>query len=547
MEKQKRLVRYFVLLVFSLILFLVLTIFSMMFVSAAPAITITSPVTFTNYTTTMSVSITNTLVNSTDVNDYNVTLYCNKSGGRATNISSQLITTIWNDSAFDSAFTATVTITGFTDAINYNCSAFADNGTQTAAGTGWTVASIKNITIDNTAPNVSFAVQTNAINNGNYSGIITLNASVNDLIMGVDSVYFNITSSNNIQVNFTRAILASGGGVYYNLTIDTTQYTDGKYNITVYANDTQLNNLNSTERIQIVIDNIPTVTFSCSPVSVTAGYPVTCTCSGTAASGVNTTVFTASPPTSSSGVFTETCTVTNYVGNSVSATATYAVYYSGGGTPSGGGGGGSAAKTDTNSWTKITPGVAAIMKDFDKDMGVKQIQIEVNNPAQNVQIIVNKYNSKPANVSVEKSDTYKYLSIVTKNLANNLSKAIIELQVNKSWVSSKGIDKADIALFKYDSSANKWNELTTTFKEEDSLYYYYDTELTSFSFFAIAPKEKPPITEEVQQETSLEEQEEQRTFLEKLPVWAWIIIAVIILAIIFLVFNLKKKKKRKKK
>lgn len=543
MEKKKRLVGYLVLLVFSLILFVGLS----NFISAT--ITIRSPIAFGNYSTTMNVSISSAdpHLNSSEIS-YNVTLYCNKSGGSVeTRPAAYKIITIWNATENATYFeNASVSITGLTDVLRlYNCTAYADNSTNANAG-NWSVA-VRNITIDNTAPNVSFAEQTNVINNGNYSGIITLNVSVKDPIMGVDSVYFNITSSNGTQVNFTRAILASGGGVYYNLTIDTTSYVDGKYNITVYANDTQLNNLNNTERIQIVIDNTPTVTFSCSPISVTAGYPVTCTCSGTAASGVNTTVFTASPPTSSSGVFTETCTVTNYVGNSVSATATYAVYYSGGGTPSGGGGGGSVAKTDINSWTKITPGVAAIMKDFDKEIGVKQIQIEVNNPAQNVQITVNKYNSKPANVSVEKSDTYKYLSIVTKNLANNLSRAIIESQVNKSWVIGKGFNKTDMALFKYDESANKWNELTTTFKEEDSNYYYYDTEVTSFSYFAIAPKEKPPIVEEVQQETSLGEQKEQGTFLEKLPVWAWIIIAVIILAILFFVFNLKKKKKRKKK
>ncbi|CAK0757070.1 putative Ig-like domain-containing protein [Azospirillaceae bacterium] len=129
-----------------------LTVLAIQFVSAvAPVIAITSPVTFTNYSTTMSVAITNTLVNSTD-GKYNVTLYCNKSGGGTTNITAHLITTIWNATAFASSFTKTVTLTGSQDGINWNCSAFADNGTQTAAGTGWSVASIKNITFDSTSP-----------------------------------------------------------------------------------------------------------------------------------------------------------------------------------------------------------------------------------------------------------------------------------------------------------------------------------------------------------------------------------------------------------
>lgn len=57
----------------------------------------------------------------------------------------------------------------------------------------------------------------------------------------------------------------------------------------------------------------------------------------------------------------------------------------------------------TPPWTKITNGAATIIKNFNKKMGIKQIQIAVNNKAQNVSINVLKQNKKPANVSIEKA------------------------------------------------------------------------------------------------------------------------------------------------
>jgi len=525
--KKRGLVKQFVLLVFFLILFAGLS----NFVSANVAII--SPVNGGNYTAIMNISILSTdpQTNST-LMSFNVTLYCNKSGGSVyLRLAGDKISTIWNATQNTTIFeNATFRISSLTEALRmYNCSAYADNGSVLDAK--WSVA-IKNITIDNTPPNVTFSGITNTINNGNYSGIIMLNVSANDTTMGVGNVYFNITDSNGIQINFSKA---SVSGSYYNLTVDTSVFLDGKYNVTVYANDTVLNNLNKTEWIQIVMENTgPIVTFSCSPSAVNIGYPITCSCSGTAASEVNSTTFTASPSTDSAGTFTTSCTVTSYFGKSTSANATYTVSHSGGGTTTGGSGG----VTAVNSWTKITPGVAAIIKDFNKDLCVKQIQIEVNNEAQNVKITINKYDSKPANVSVEKSDTYKYLSIVTQNLKDNLSRAVIEIQVNKSWVSDKNFNKTDIALFRYNEAANKWEELTTTFKEEDSTYYYYDAELTSFSYFAIAPKEQALVVEE-QQETTLGEEQEGT-----LSVWVGIIIAFVILAGFVAFFILKKNKKK---
>ncbi len=172
-------------------------------------------------------------------------------------------------------------------------------------------------------------------------------------------------------------------------------------------------------------------------------------------------------------------------------------------TSSGGGGSGAVTATNkttkTNSWTKITPGNVTIMKINDKEIGLKEISIEVNNPAQNVKVTVIKYDGKPVNVSVEKSGkVYKYLEIQSRNLENNIKKGVITLQVEKSWLISNGLTKDKVVLFRYDVNSNQWNELETKYINSDSENEYFEVELMSFSFFAIAEKIERVVEEAAQ-------------------------------------------------
>jgi hypothetical protein len=277
-----------------------------------------------NYTTRFNLSVYSNVINTTG--PYNVTLYCNKSGGAVdtrTGADVVQIVTLSNRTAGGAQFeTAYVNISFLSAQGNesrfFNCSLYADNKT-----TQFWSAAIKNITFDSTPPNVT-TIYT-VVNNGNYSGIINLNITVNDALMEVGSVYFNITNSTG-QVSFIRANNL-GGGIYYNLTINTLDYLDGKYNITVYANDT-LSNLNSTERLQGTVDNtVPTGSLSCSPLDSEKGDTVTCTCSGEdATSGVSSGPGSSNPSTSQTGDFTEFCTIFDYAGNSITVSAGYSVH-----------------------------------------------------------------------------------------------------------------------------------------------------------------------------------------------------------------------------
>lgn len=79
----------------------------------------------------------------------------------------------------------------------------------------------------------------------------------------------------------------------------------------------------------------PTITFSCSPTSVTTGETIICSCSATDAIDSSPTVsYTINPSTSSTGTYTTTCTATDDAGNSASSSISYTCSGSGGGTTS---------------------------------------------------------------------------------------------------------------------------------------------------------------------------------------------------------------------
>ena len=207
-------------------------------------------------------------------------------------------------------------------------------------------------------------------------------------------------------------------------------------------------------------------------------------------------------------------------------------------TPSSGGGGGGVAipqppPKKIHSWAEIIPGVVAIMKDFDSEIGIKQITISVNNPAQNVKITVTKYDDKPAEVAVEKSGkVHKYLQIETENLELNLETARIRIQVQKSWMENNNLQTENLAMFKLNENNNQWDELETIYVEADDNYFYYDVELDSFSFFAIGEK----VVEEVVEEDGIAPVDEEEV---KKRTWLWILIAVVVLVLIWRVVGRK--------
>ncbi len=425
------------------------------------------------------------------------------------------------------------------------CNSTAINLTGASEG-NQTINLWANDTLGNLNLNNSYAVQIDA-----SSPLTTIGAAPVAYYnsSSADIVFENSLCTENREVSSVMLLGNWSGGWHENHTnssyINNTQVNitvegipEGGYVWSFYCNDTAGNLAVSSNYTLTVDTTAPGITFTCSPSAVSADDTVTCTCSGSdSGSGFNSSTlsFVSSPSTSDTGDYTITCTGSDYAGNSGSDTASYSVEQVGGG----GSSSSSSDSTDDDtteeditsetpsqqhnqSIEKITPGNVTIIKDFDAELGLKQIQIYVTNEVQNVEIVVSKFDHRPANVSVKKEGkVHKYLQIEIENLNESLENATITIQVEKTWINESELTKEEIALFKFNEDSQEWDELETTYIEEDNIYYYYDAEITSFSYFAIVEKSK----------TSL--------------LLLWIIVGAVILLLILgvLIVVLKNKKK----
>ena len=411
----------------------------------------------------------------------------------------------------------------------------AVNGTASALQTDNNTG----VTIDNTDSSISISSPVAGWHRQNIS--VYANASDATTNITNSTIYFWFGNSTG---NFSKTLFTSCGyvsvttGFNCSAAFNTTLLADGNYTLWVNASDT-VGNVNYESLSSLGIDNtIPAASASCSPSTIRAGEDFPCTCSGTdATSGTSASTSSTSgsiTSTEDTGSFTYSCTITDGAGNTASSSATYIVN-----SRNSGSSGGVSQSTPgvnppiSNIFTKITPGAVVIMKNFDNNTGIKEIQIEVNNPAQNVKITVTRYDSKPANVSVEKSGSvYQYLHVKTENLGN-LSNATIRFKVLKTWVLSNLENKSSVAVFKFNETSNKWMELPTKYSGEDNNFYYYDVHVNSFSYFAISEQSLAP-TEQTNTSSSV------ATTISNNKNWLWPLLAVIVL---FAVWRLTRKKK----
>ena len=300
------------------------------------------------------------------------------------------------------------------------------------------------------------------------------------------------------ELNFTINYTLNSTSTFYGLTFGV--------NVTAIGNQTADNNISysvlpyASSLASVTETTNPTATAICSDIYRAQNFA--CTCSGTdsgiLASGVSTSTGSSTAgsitDTGVPGTYTYTCTVTDVAGNSASATKSYLVRSYG--TSSGGSSGSVVDPTQKKiTLTKVTPGTVTIIKNFDAELGVKQISIEVKNEAQNIKVTVTKHDGKPAAVSKERSGkVYQYFEVDAPGLENNIDKVIMRIKVKKTWVSSEKLTKEDVLVYKFDETSEEWKELVTKYVEDDGTYYYYDVELDSFSYFAIGTK---TLTEEV--------------------------------------------------
>ena len=148
----------------------------------------------------------------------------------------------------------------------------------------------------------------------------------------------------------------------------------------------------------------------------------------------------------------------------------------------------------TQIWSKITPGVAKIMKITNPEIGFKQINITVKNQANNVRITVTKLDDKPASVVHEiVGKVYKYMEITAEKInETHIDKVKIQFEVNKTWINDNNIDPDTVALNRY--RVNAWEKLQTRKTSEDNEYAYYEADASGFSTFAITGEVEAEVT-----------------------------------------------------
>src|SRR3989344_6268541 len=232
---DKRIVLYLSLVIVTIFLF------SLNIVSAA--INITSPADGTNFTRT-NVLFNVSYTNITDITDpRNVTFYASPNGN-GTLIVVANSTLSGNQTCTANACWMMVNLT-LADG-NYTINATLFNLTAPATTQidvlGNANASM-NVIFDAESPRVQAANFSSPTTGTNRTGTIIFNVSVIDSTLGVQTVFFNITNSSGAQ-NATYTASNSAGN-QWNFTVNTANFLDGIYNITVYTNDSVNNQNNS--------------------------------------------------------------------------------------------------------------------------------------------------------------------------------------------------------------------------------------------------------------------------------------------------------------
>lgn len=497
------------------------------FVSAANAVTLVTPAASSNISGTTYVL--NATLDTNTVNLSHAWFYYIYNNGTPVTIATHVINTTngvflttWNSATAKDGTNITFSVTVTNETGNWT------NTTDDSTG----------VTIANTAPYIYLVGYVNGTIKNN-TGTLTLNTSV---LLGSNmstktACKFNINGTNLTSIitvkNATHGTCNTTAGQLTNL-------GDGNHTIYIYANNSaglwgQIGTsavFTDTESPSVGLTatelNKDSITLA---IDVTDGSGIgvsSCTVDRTNAVVSGTTSLTETG-LSCATAYTYVVECVDKNGHASSVQETYSTLTCGGGAVTSGG---STTKPVVNSVATMTPGSASVVKYTDSTLGVKQISIEVNNPAQNVQISVTKEAGKPAEVSIAKSGKiYQYLHIETTNLADKLSKATVQFKVEKSWTTANNVDKNNVVASKFDETNKKWNELTTTYVSEDSTHYYYNVELDSFSYFVLSDKTTTVPSEEVEEGTEA---------AGGSLTWLWIVIAVVIIVALWYLIKRKK-------
>ncbi len=385
----------------------------------------------------------------------------------------------------------------------YNITISAVNGTNLTNASFVINRTGVNITIDNTAPNITFEAlrHTNISNVTSTNGSIILNLSFYDLIGNLNVTYTILNGSNESSLLFQSTPLTNQSG-YWNATIDAGRLPRANFTIRINATD-YLNNTNRTN-IVVVYDNVtPSLTsFTCEDIAQGGRQSCNCIVFDNSQNFTNASVqaIVSEVDTSVAGTASTTCTMIDLAGNRNTTSATFTVTAPSTSSSSSGGGGSSGASGGIASrvqgqekgiWTSINEGETARVDVKDTmTLGVEEISFTVDKTTHGAVMTVQKVDTLPSFVSGFEGKSYKTLSITETNVAKVLKgPATITFKVENSWFAENKVNKNDVALFRFVDKV--WTELKTTKGADDGESTTYTAETPGFSYFVIGTKAQP--------------------------------------------------------
>jgi len=392
---------------------------------------------------------------------------------------------------------------------------------------------------------VSSAVQDVVITGAELNGTVITLSSVNATAITnftVDALPANHSFSNGTNFSYVQASLTTAVGTLLTAMVIQPQVnnasTFGDNLHTIAFNCTALNVLcNSSTRVYRAPFNITTNTTVSNTWTALAAPTLTNSSSGDVILTVTTSTFSIFaliiPPTAAADEDDDEEAASS----------------------SGGGGGGgaissvtTAAASKTQVWTKLNKGSVALMNILNDQIAISKVKFTVQGPLDKPEMMVASLKEKPAEVSSASVAVYQYLEITTENIAStDIGDAYIEFSVDKSWLTTNGVSRADVVLLRY--ADGRWNELPTSFVREDGGVHYRAT-TGGFSYFAIGAKEGAEVTpaEEAAEEGITEPTGEavtEPTGEEAKPMGMTTVLIIIaaIVVILIIIYSATKKKK----
>lgn len=353
------------------------------------------------------------------------------------------------------------------------------------------------ITVNDTSnPTASLGTNPIEMKNASVTGV-TFNLKCSDGYAANDLEFWG-NWSGSWAINQTNASMNNNS--FWNVSLN---LSDGTYLWGAYCNDSTNNSDWSANRTLIVDTVAPVAAATCTSSLIGRGDSITCSCSGTDnTSGINSSATSAgsTPDTSFIGVFTYSCGVSDYSGNSANNDFTYTV--------SGGGGVSGGSSSSSNFWTAGTFTISdeIFEESYTKELSKKQrFKVSVNSESHYIGVV--DLTTSTATINITSDPQQIVLTVGDERKVEVSGDDYYDVLVK---LNSIGSNKASITI-------QAINELVTPESTEQE-------------------QQKEDASGDLK-ETELGGEPEKKG----LDWWGWVIIAVVIVGLI-LIFSLRKKK-----